>query len=347
MKICRVVLSLLVLLAARALPAGAEEKPLPAFGYDIFREAAEPVLEGPVDDNYVLSPGDEVIISIWGQVNQTYPLTVGEDGFITIPDGGGRVYTNGVSLKEFRGMVLRSLSQAYSTYINADDPTQSTAFVDVKLGKLRRLFVFVVGEVRKQGALSVSPGAATLLNLLNNAGGVKESGSLRQVRIRRSAGAGPSASTPLSWSGRRITRASVPASSANGSDPGRSSSTVRPPRKTRSSSTARSYTSSSRPSKVWVSARACAGPTTPPIVRSAPSRPRPASCSSINRIMASFPGGVGVGIRDDGGTRRGKRAGRRRIPSPRRRSAHAEAILGDLARPMPVAGRRIALPKQR
>ncbi len=188
MKICRVVVSLLVLLAATALPAGAEEKPLPAFGYDIFREAAEPVLEGPVDDNYVFSPGDEVIISIWGQVNQSYPLTVGEDGFITIPDGGGRVYTNGVSLKEFRGMVLRSLSQAYSTYINAQDPAQSTAFVDVKLGKLRRLFVFVVGEVRKQGALSVSPGAATVLNLLNNAGGVKETGSLRQVRIRRSSG---------------------------------------------------------------------------------------------------------------------------------------------------------------
>ncbi|HRY46016.1 MAG TPA: SLBB domain-containing protein, partial [Thermoanaerobaculia bacterium] len=120
--------------------------------------------------------------------NQSYPLTVGEDGFITIPDGGGRVYTNGVSLKEFRGMVLRSLSQAYSTYINAQDPAQSTAFVDVKLGKLRRLFVFVVGEVRKQGALSVSPGAATVLNLLNNAGGVKETGSLRQVRIRRSSG---------------------------------------------------------------------------------------------------------------------------------------------------------------
>jgi protein involved in polysaccharide export with SLBB domain len=188
MKIRRAVVPLLVLLAVPAIGAGAEEKPLPAFGYDIFKESAEPVLDGPVDDNYVLSPGDEVVVSIWGQVNQTYPLTVGEDGFITIPDGGGRVYTNGVSLKEFRGMVLRSLSQAYSTYINAQDPSQSTAFVDVKLGKLRRLLVFVVGEVRKQGSLSVSPGVATVLNLLQNAGGIRETGSLRQVRIRRASG---------------------------------------------------------------------------------------------------------------------------------------------------------------
>ncbi|MHB1047004.1 MAG: SLBB domain-containing protein [Thermoanaerobaculia bacterium] len=182
------ILALLLGLAV-SLPVLADEKPLQAFGYDIFREGAETVVDGPVDENYVLSPGDEIIVSIWGAVNQTYPLTVGEDGYVTIPDGGGRVYTNGVSLKELRAMVLRSLSQAYATYIDAAEPARSTAFVDVKLGKLRKLLVFVVGEVRKQGSLSVGSGVATVINLLNNAGGVRETGSLRQVRIRRSTGA--------------------------------------------------------------------------------------------------------------------------------------------------------------
>jgi len=178
--------ALVLLLLAPSL--GAEEKPLASFGYDIFREAKEPVVEGPVDENYILSPGDEIIISIWGQMNQRYPLTVSEDGFIEIPDGGGRVYTNGVSLKELRPMIVRNLSDIYATYINAANPDQSTAFVDVKFGKLRKLLVYIVGEVRNQGAYTIRSGVATLFNLLNNAGGIKETGTLRDVKIRRASG---------------------------------------------------------------------------------------------------------------------------------------------------------------
>ena len=163
------------------------EKPLP-FGYNIFRAAAEQVVEGPVDEDYLVSAGDEIIVRVWGQLNLNYPLTVSDDGFITIPDEGGRVYTNGLNLKELKVLVAESLSRIYSNYINLANPAQSTAYVDVKLGKVRKLLVYVVGEVQNQGAFNISAGVASLLNLLNNAGGIKESGSLRDIKIRRTDG---------------------------------------------------------------------------------------------------------------------------------------------------------------
>jgi polysaccharide biosynthesis/export protein len=185
-KISLTAVAIFLILLSSGLQA--QTKPLAAFGYDIFREAKEQIVEGPVDEQYILSPGDEIIITLWGQVNQRYPLTVSEDGFIEIPDGGGRIFTNGVSFKELRAMVMRNLAGIYAAYINIANPSQSTAYVDIKLGKLRRLLVFVVGEVKNQGTYAISSGVATLINLLNNAGGVKETGSLREIKIRRADG---------------------------------------------------------------------------------------------------------------------------------------------------------------
>jgi protein involved in polysaccharide export with SLBB domain len=159
------------------------------FGYDIFRQPAEPILEGSIDDQFVLSPGDEIAISVFGQLNLSYVVTVSEEGYIEIPDEGGRIPTNGVSLRELKQRVTVNLSRIYSAYINPQNPAQSTATVDVKLVKVRKIVVYVLGEVKNQGAYTISAGAATLINLLNNAGGVKETGSLREIKIRRSDGA--------------------------------------------------------------------------------------------------------------------------------------------------------------
>jgi len=165
-----------------------EKEKVYAFGYDIFRNLPEPITEGPVDENYLFSPGDEIMITVWGQLNLEYPLTVSEDGYITIPDEGGRVFTNGVSLKELKSLIAKKFSQIYSSYINADNPSQSTAFIDLKLARVRKLLVYVVGEVETQGVYTISSAVATLMNLLNNAGGVKETGSLRNLKIRRASG---------------------------------------------------------------------------------------------------------------------------------------------------------------
>lgn len=166
----------------------AKETEVFAFGYDIFKAPPEPIIEGPVDETYLISPRDELLITIWGDLNLNYPLVVSEDGYIDIPDEGGRVYTNGVTLKELKRLVTGNLSQIYSSYIKAENPASSTVFVDVKITKARKLLIYVVGEVQNQGMYTIGSSVATVLNLLINAGGVKESGSLREIKVRRTNG---------------------------------------------------------------------------------------------------------------------------------------------------------------
>jgi protein involved in polysaccharide export with SLBB domain len=176
---------------AAVVPA-ADTAPTPAlpdaFGYDAFRSNGAPITEGPVDDQYLLGPGDEVAITVWGEMNETLNLTVTDQGFIELPEKAGRIQTNGVTLRELKPLVERALSQRYASFIDAVDPTKSTAFVDVRLGKIRPLVVYVVGEVNTPGAHALSAPVANVVNLLASAGGVKPSGTLREIKVRRSDG---------------------------------------------------------------------------------------------------------------------------------------------------------------
>lgn len=158
------------------------------FGYD-YLKTGEPVTEGPVNDSYLVSPGDEIIVSIWGRIVETMNLTVTAEGYIDLPDQGGRIITNGVTLRELKPKIVQALAQIHAAYINATDPAKSQAFVDVQLGKLRKLSIYVIGEVKQPGVYTVSPGVANVVNLLHNAGGVRPTGSLREIVIRHSNGA--------------------------------------------------------------------------------------------------------------------------------------------------------------
>ena len=175
-----------------ALPQAAPEQPelkLRSFGYDLFKATAGPISEGPVDENYVISPGDEIIIRTWGQLILNYELTVTEEGFLELDKGeSGRIFTNAVTLKNLKGEVTRVLALKNASYINAEDPSKSSAFVEVKLKKIRKLLIYAVGEVANPGAYTLSSGTATIINLLHNAGGVREAGTLREIRIRRANG---------------------------------------------------------------------------------------------------------------------------------------------------------------
>ena len=172
---------------AAAASAPSEAAP-DGFGYDAFRSAAGAIVSGPVDEEYLLSPGDEVVISIWGAMNETMNLKVSDDGFLELPEGGGRIQTNAIALKDLQGLVVRALSQIYAAYINAGDPSKSSAFVDVRLGKIHPMLVYIVGEVEKPGAYGMSATVANVINALTNAGGVRPTGTLRDVKIRRKDG---------------------------------------------------------------------------------------------------------------------------------------------------------------
>ena len=161
----------------------ARKRGLSPFGYKLFETASfQPdTLYGPVSPDYLVGPGDEVIVNVWGQVEFSYTTVVNRDGFINIPKVG-LISVNGLTLKKLQDKIVDYLSRAYSGI--SRDPTKATTFVDVSLGKLKPIRVFVIGEVKSPGTYLLSA-ASTALNALYRAGGPLPSGSLRQIRVIR------------------------------------------------------------------------------------------------------------------------------------------------------------------
>ncbi len=152
------------------------------FGRDIFRNRRltfEPNLNIPTPENYVLGPGDEVIIDIWGNTVRNIRQEITPDGNITI-DEIGPVYLNGLKIEEAYIRVKNALANVYAS-LNSDQPN---TFLKLSLGKVRSIRVNVMGEVALPGTYTL-PSLATLFHALYNAGGVGSIGSLRHVRVNR------------------------------------------------------------------------------------------------------------------------------------------------------------------
>ncbi|MEW6756411.1 MAG: SLBB domain-containing protein, partial [Candidatus Latescibacterota bacterium] len=157
--------------------------PLRRYGYEVFSllpvEADSAI--GAVDDGYPIGPGDEVVINVWGQAELSYRLPVERDGGITIPTVG-RLQVGGTRLGNLQQRVTEFMARAYSS-LNQESGGGGS-FIDVSLGKLRMVQVFVVGEVRRPGAYLLSA-TSTVVRALYNSGGPTESGSLRDIRVQR------------------------------------------------------------------------------------------------------------------------------------------------------------------
>lgn len=148
---------------------------LKQFGYNFFKPAAggfSPVTDIPVGADYVVGPGDKIILNLWGSVEGTYELEVNRSGEIFLPRVGNiRVW--GVSFGEMQNLLKNSLSKIYKDF-----------GLNVTMGKLRIVKVFVVGEVRAPGDYNLSS-LSTLINALSAAGGPLKTGSLRAIQVKR------------------------------------------------------------------------------------------------------------------------------------------------------------------
>ncbi len=149
-------------------------KTLRPFGVDLFdgRQDMAPPIDIASADDYVLGPGDNVLIYLWGKVEKEYNLTFDREGKIFIPRVG-EVVGWGLSLERFSARIKKQLSKAYSDF----DLT-------ISLGKIRSIRVFVTGEVRFPGAYTVSS-LTSLFNILHSAGGPNDRGSMRDIRLVR------------------------------------------------------------------------------------------------------------------------------------------------------------------
>ena len=119
------------------------------FGRNIFNNKQltfEPNLNIATPENYVLGPGDEIIVDIWGGSVKTIRQYIAPDGNITIEEIGP-VYLNGLKIEEAYQRVKNALSQVYAS-LNSDEPD---TFIKVSLGNVRSIRVNVMGEVAMPG----------------------------------------------------------------------------------------------------------------------------------------------------------------------------------------------------
>jgi len=154
------------------------------FGADFF--AGDPAMFspagfGPVPRDYMLGPGDQLTIDVWGEVEFRHERVVDRDGSVILPKAG-RVSCAGRTLDQVAGSLREALSRSYSGI--AADGSGGDTFVEVNLGRLRTIRVFVVGEAARPGAYEMSS-VATVFSALHAAGGPGEAGSLRDVRLMR------------------------------------------------------------------------------------------------------------------------------------------------------------------
>ncbi len=151
-----------------------ERDSLTHFGHELFAPTpgAALLLENiPVAPGYIVGPGDEIVVKMWGRVEGTQRMVVDRDGKIFLPKFGS-LYVAGKTFEEMRA----SLKAKVSTIAEVSS--------DVPLGQMKGIRVSVVGEVRAPGWYNVSS-LHTALQALSIAGGMKDIGSLRRIKILR------------------------------------------------------------------------------------------------------------------------------------------------------------------
>lgn len=150
-------------------------KRLPLFGYDFFEGVPStfaPVDNVPVTADYVIGPGDELVIHIWGQVDGDIRVIVDRNGTINIPKIG--VFNvAGIAYKDLQSNLKSMFSRTYRNFE-----------LSVTLGELRSIQVFVVGQAKRPGSYTIGS-MSTLVNALFASGGPSGKGSMRRIQLKR------------------------------------------------------------------------------------------------------------------------------------------------------------------
>ena len=145
------------------------------FGYDIFSTSPTtfaPATDIPVPNDYVLGPGDEVQIQVYGDENYVSKSFITRNGQAVFRDIGP-VTLAGLSLEAAKELLEKKVT---TTLLGSE--------VYVSLGQLRSISIYILGSAFKPGSYTVSS-LSTLTNALFVSGGVDTNGSLRNIQVKR------------------------------------------------------------------------------------------------------------------------------------------------------------------
>lgn len=158
------------------LIAASTGKILPIFGATLFSSSVPstfaPVDRVPVTPEYVIGPGDQLLVRVWGQVTLDSRFTVDRSGNIYIPQVGA-VSVAGLPFSQIEQYLRSRIARNFRNFD-----------INVNIGQLRSIQVFVVGEARRPGNYTVSS-LSTLVNALFASGGPAPVGSLRDIQVKR------------------------------------------------------------------------------------------------------------------------------------------------------------------
>lgn len=148
---------------------------LPLFGRDLFQnglDAFRPATDIPVPANYVMGPGDTLVIQLYGKENLAHSLVLNREGQIQFPQIGP-VTLAGLTFSQAQKVIEQIVSEQ-----------MIGVKASVTMGALRTIRVFVLGEVERPGSFTVGS-LATMTNALFASGGITDVGSLRNIQLKR------------------------------------------------------------------------------------------------------------------------------------------------------------------
>ncbi len=159
------------------------------FGYNLFRLPAyrpqpincrrplsrfAPAETTPVGPDYLLGPGDELKITLWGKLNMDYAPIIDAEGKIVFPEIGV-LHLAGLTFAETKGYLEKELSRYYRA---------SEVQINISMGRLRSIRIFVIGKVQRPGSYTLSS-RSSLINAVLSSGGPTKSGTLRDIQVKR------------------------------------------------------------------------------------------------------------------------------------------------------------------
>ena len=150
-------------------------KLLPLFGTSLFENPLAYAADAaaPAPGEYVLGPGDEVRIQIWGVIDFASNQTLDRNGQINLPKIGA-INLGGVQVKDLEAVLKKQVATVYNN-----------VSLTASLGKLRGMTVYVVGQANQPGTYNLNS-LSTLINAVFASGGPNVNGSMRQIELKRS-----------------------------------------------------------------------------------------------------------------------------------------------------------------
>lgn len=147
---------------------------LPMFGSELFASEGTyaPDTAQPAPADYVLGPGDEVQVQVWGAIEFSGVFPLNRNGQIALPKVGP-INLAGVSVRNLEGVLQAQLGRVFTNFS-----------LSASMGRLRSIQIYVVGQAQRPGTLQVSS-LSTLVSALFASGGPTATGSMRSIQLKR------------------------------------------------------------------------------------------------------------------------------------------------------------------